>query len=151
LPKKREVKPMPIKEEGDFWEKPDDVSGIPHEIEIEGPDGKKITYTMSPKKDDFAQATKEDPEFVKPVHTSPCQICGEVHAAKGQPLCKCIKCRQFSRIVWCGQCVQCTHKRFSEMAEIGPEVADIIFADFAKWKKEQEHELAKENKMPWEK
>lgn len=36
------------------------------------------------------------------------------------------------------------------MPSIGPEVAAFLFPDYVAWKKAQEKDLAKLNRMPWE-
>lgn len=135
---------------GDFWDKPEDVGGLGTTAQLTKPDGTTVTYEAAPVRDDFASVGPE-PEVVRPIADSPCGRCGTVHAREGEPLCYCFKCGKFSRIVWCGQCVECTHARFSEMPSIGPEVADFIFRDYVAWKNEQNKDRAQVNKMPWEK
>jgi len=135
--------------EGDFWEKPDEVYGLGNQAVIKTPDGKEIIYTAAPVPDDFHKIGVE-PEKVIPRADSPCSRCGTVHVREGNPLCYCIKCGKFNRIVWCGQCVPCTYDRYCEMPSIGVEVANFLFADYVKWKRGQEQDLARVNKMPWE-
>lgn len=115
--------------------------------------GQPITLRAAPVRDDFSTVGPE-PLTVTPKSDAPCGRCGEIHAREGLPLCICVKCSKFSRIAWCGYCIECTYERYSALAECGPEVAlwlvDQMSPGFAKWKQDQRHELAKVNKMPWE-
>jgi hypothetical protein len=132
----------------DFWTKPPDVGGMSDEVELRGPDGKTVVYKAAPVRDNFA--TGPEPEVIRPVSNNTCTVCNTVHAKEGDPLCVCVKCGKFSRIVWCGQCVPCTYERYCAMPQIGPDVANFMFPQYVKWKREQDKELARVNRMPWE-
>ncbi len=140
------------KDVNDVWEAPppDQVGGITEVVG--GTPENPITFYPSPKPDDFNRIG-EEPEVVRPRADSPCPRCQTVHAKEGNPLCVCVKCEKFSRIVWCGQCVACAYERHCAMPQIGKEIADQLplFRDYVDWKHQQEVEAARVNKMPWEK
>ena len=125
--------------------------GLPLEVTVEGPNGEPITFRASPKPDDF-DSIRDDPKAA-PKYESPCSICHEIHAKEGFPLCICIKCGKFSRIVWCGQCVECFFKVLLEKGIEEPSALaaiDAMSPGFAAYTQKRKHELAKVNKMPWE-
>ncbi len=120
--------------------------------------GEPIMLRAAPVRDDFSTVGPE-PQTVVPKSGSPCGRCGEVHCTDGPPLCYCREpqfggCGSFSRVVWCGFCVECTYTKFSNKAEIGPEVAlilvDQMSPGFKAWKEKEKKDLAKQNRMPWE-
>lgn len=135
---------------GDFWQKPPDVGGLGDTTEIVTPSGEKLTFHAAPVHDDFATIA-EEPENPRLLCDSPCLRCGTVHVREGAPMCFCVKCGKFGRIVWCGQCVPCTYENYCGNPHIGKDVADQIFSDYVKWKHAQEMDKSKVNKEPWEK
>ena len=105
-----------------------------------------------PENEEAAQRAMEAELARAPRCRDACQQCGTVHAVEGDPLCICIKCHKLSRIVWCGNCVECTFTRFCDLP--GVNVADLerlpMFAQYIAWKKREMQQLAAINKMPWE-
>lgn len=132
----------------------DDIKtgGIPLEVTVAGPDGSPITFRATPKVDDFA-TMKDDPN-APPKYETACSICGEVHSKVGFPLCICCKCGGFSRIVWCGQCVDCTYERFQGLPGVTPEVAMEVVEAMAPGYKAHKQKMMKaaaiKNKLDWE-
>ncbi len=82
-----------------------------------------------------------------PAYSIPCGTCGEVHEPGKIPACICIKCKEFSRIVWCGYCLVCAWKEYAD--RFSPEVANTVFPDYAKWLK-WKAKKAREEGFEWE-